>query len=194
MKRIVACFSLTVGVLVAANQPMQVAQLAKDFLGSRYVWGGTTPEGFDCSGYVQYLYKKYQIDLPRTAWEQSKVGREVDLDELKKGDLLFFLTDPKRNIPITHVGIYQGNGKFIHAASRKEGVIISPVDQYMDRFVVAKRIMDAPMKISEPVFQAQKAPVQAPAEVLKSATALAWHFDPLVVHNGRYVRQSQIKN
>ncbi|MFA7027822.1 MAG: C40 family peptidase [Sulfurovum sp.] len=190
MKRIVACFSLTVGVLVAANQPTQVVQLAKDFLGSRYVWGGTTPEGFDCSGYVQYLYKKYQIDLPRTAWEQSKVGREVEPDELKKGDLLFFLTDPKRNIPITHVGIYQGNGKFIHAASKKEGVIISPVDQYMDRFVIAKRIIDTPMNISEPVFPAQK----APAEVLKSATALAWHFDPLVVHNGRYVRQSQIKN
>jgi len=50
------------------------------------------------------------------------------------------------------------------------------------------------MNISEPVFPAQKAPVKAPAEVLKSATALAWHFDPLVVHNGRYVRQSQIKN
>jgi cell wall-associated NlpC family hydrolase len=129
--------------------PTQRAQLladAKYFKGGKYVWGGTTPQGFDCSGYVQYLYKKHHINLPRTAWEQSKVGRDVDLDHLQKGDLLFFLTDKKRNIPITHVGIYIGGGKFIHAASKKRGIIISPITHgsYARTFVKAKRIMENP--------------------------------------------------
>ena len=76
---------------------------AKYFKGGKYVWGGTTPEGFDCSGYVQYLFKKHNINLPRTAWEQSKKGQLVEKYDLQKGDLLFFLTDKKRGIPITHV-------------------------------------------------------------------------------------------
>lgn len=116
---------------------------AKYFKGGKYVWGGTTPEGFDCSGYVQYLYKKHNIDLPRTAWQQSKQGQVVERDELQKGDLLFFLTDKKRGIPITHVGIYIGNGKFIHAASKDKGIIISPLTHgnYAKTFVSARRVV-----------------------------------------------------
>ncbi len=109
--------------------------------GGRYVWGGTSPEGFDCSGYVQYLFKKQHINLPRTAWSQSKVGEEVHLSQLKRGDLLFFNTDKKRGIPVSHVGIYNGNGNFIHAASRKEGIIVSPfAGRYKECFVTARRI------------------------------------------------------
>jgi cell wall-associated NlpC family hydrolase len=115
---------------------------AKYFKGGKYVWGGTTPEGFDCSGYVQYLYKKHNINLPRTAWAQSKKGLTVKKDDLQKGDLLFFLTDKKRGIPVTHVGIYIGNGNFIHAASKKKGIIISPLTHgsYAKCFVAAKRV------------------------------------------------------
>jgi len=115
---------------------------AKYFKGGKYVWGGTTPEGFDCSGYVQYLYKKHNINLPRTAWEQSKKGQIVERNNLKKGDLLFFLTDKKRGIPVTHVGIYIGNGNFIHAASKKKGIIISPLTHgnYAKTFVSARRV------------------------------------------------------
>lgn len=115
---------------------------AKYFKGGKYVWGGTTPEGFDCSGYVQYLYKKHNINLPRTAWEQSKQGHFVNMENLQKGDLLFFLTDKKRGIPITHVGIYLGNGNFIHAASKKQGIIISPLTHgsYAETFVSARRV------------------------------------------------------
>jgi len=129
---------------LSPDQSTQILEDAKYFKGGRYVWGGTTPQGFDCSGYVQYLYKKHHIHLPRTAWEQSKMGREVNLDELKKGDLLFFLTDRKRNIPITHVGIYIGNGEFIHAASKKQGIIISPITHgiYAQTFVKAKRVIE----------------------------------------------------
>ena len=116
---------------------------AKYFKGGKYVWGGTTPEGFDCSGYVQYLYKKHNINLPRTAWQQSKKGQQIEKHELQKGDLLFFLTDKKRGIPITHVGIYIGNGNFIHAASKKDGIIISPITHgsYAKTFVSARRII-----------------------------------------------------
>ena len=115
---------------------------AKYFKGGKYVWGGTTPKGFDCSGYVQYLYKKHNINLPRTAWAQSKKGIDIKKDNLKKGDLLFFLTDKKRGIPVTHVGIYIGDGNFIHAASKKKGIIISPITHgsYAKTFVSAKRV------------------------------------------------------
>jgi len=116
---------------------------AKYFKGGKYVWGGTSPDGFDCSGYVQYLYKKHGVNLPRTAWSQSKKGIPVDLDHLQKGDLLFFLTDKKRGIPVTHVGIYLGNGEFIHAASKKKGIIISPIThgKYRNCFVSARRVL-----------------------------------------------------
>ncbi len=116
---------------------------AKKHLGEDYVWGGTTPGGFDCSGYMQYLYKKEGVSIPRTANQQSKVGKEVSRFVLKKGDLLFFLTDKSRGIPITHVGMYIGEGKFIHAASKRKGIIITSLEEsrYSKIFVKAKRII-----------------------------------------------------
>ena len=116
---------------------------AKKHLGGKYVWGGTHPKGFDCSGYTQYIYKKEGVSIPRTAYEQSKVGKEVSRFDLKKGDLLFFLTDKSRGIPVTHVGMYIGYGKFIHAASRRQGIIITSLDdsKYSLLFVKATRII-----------------------------------------------------
>ena len=129
---------------VSALDKQKLLEDAKYFKGGKYVWGGTTPEGFDCSGYVQYLYKKHDINLPRTAWAQSKKGQSVEIDNLQKGDLLFFLTDKKRGIPVTHVGIYLGDGNFIHAASKKKGIIISPLTHgsYAKNFVSAKRVTE----------------------------------------------------
>lgn len=126
--------------------PVDRAKLLEDakyYKGGKYVWGGTTPKGFDCSGYVQYLYKKQNISLPRTAYSQSKIGKTVALNQIKKGDLLFFLTDRSRGLPITHVGIYIGDGKFIHAADRRRGIVISPITHgsYRQAFVVAKRVV-----------------------------------------------------
>ena len=120
-----------------------IVQNAKTHLGENYVWGGTKPNAFDCSGYMKYLYEKEGIEIPRTAYQQSKVGQYVERDELEKGDLLFFLTDKKRNIPITHVGLYLGNDKFIHAASKKKGIIISSLSKskYNKIYVKAKRII-----------------------------------------------------
>jgi len=78
-----------------------------------------------------------------TSYSQSKRGETVDINDLQKGDLLFFLTDKKRDIPVTHVGIYIGNGKFIHAASKKKGIIISPLHDgfYSNKFVLARRVL-----------------------------------------------------
>jgi len=128
---------------LTADDKKKLLDYAKFFKGGKYVWGGTTPKGFDCSGYVQYLYKKNNINLPRTAWAQSKKGIPVAKNNLEKGDLLFFLTDKKRGIPVTHVGIYIGNGEFIHAASKKKGIIISPITHghYSETFVSARRIV-----------------------------------------------------
>lgn len=127
---------------VSALDKQKLLEDAKYFKGGKYVWGGTTPEGFDCSGYVQYLYKKHNINLPRTAWSQSKKGLTIAKSDLQKGDLLFFLTDKKRGIPVTHVGIYIGDGNFIHAASKEKGIIISPLTHgsYAKTFVLAKRV------------------------------------------------------
>ena len=105
---------------------------------------GNTPEtGMDCSGYTKYVFSKVGINIPRTAYTQSKVGQTIEMQNLKKGDLLFFLTDKKRNIPITHVGIYLGNDKFIHAASSKKGIIISSLSTgyYNKVFKGAKRVI-----------------------------------------------------
>jgi len=128
---------------ISQTLKQKLLQDAKMFKGGRYIWGGASPSGFDCSGYVQYLYKKQHINLPRTALEQSKIGITVPLSQVKKGDLLFFLTDKSRAIPITHVGIYLGDGTFIHAASSKKGIIISPLysGHYSKLFVLAKRIL-----------------------------------------------------
>ena len=117
---------------------------AKKHLGGKYVWGGTQPDGFDCSGYVRYVYNKEGFKLPRTAYQQSQVGQPIhELKELTKGDLLFFLTDKSRGIPVTHVGIYMGRDKFIHAASRRKGIIISSLSKsrYGKLLVKATRVI-----------------------------------------------------
>ncbi len=126
-----------------AYNKANILKNAKKHLGEDYVWGGTTPGAFDCSGYMQYIYKKEGVSIPRTAYQQSKVGKEVSRFALKKGDLLFFLTDKSRGIPITHVGMYIGEGKFIHAASKRQGIIISSLEKsrYRKLFVKATRII-----------------------------------------------------
>jgi len=125
------------------NQATTIETLAKTHLGGKYSWGGTTPKGFDCSGYTQYIYKQVGINLPRTAYAQSKIGRPITDKSYQKGDLLFFLTDKKRGIPITHIGIYLENNQFIHAASSKKGIIISDLNRsrYGSLLVKATRVL-----------------------------------------------------
>lgn len=103
----------------------QIIEEAKKYLGIPYVWGGSSPKGFDCSGLTSYVYKKFGIGLNRTAAEQSNQGRKItNPSELRKGDLLFFQNTGNRK-GITHVAIYIGNGKMIEAPDVGQNVKIS---------------------------------------------------------------------
>ena len=110
-----------------------------DYLGVPYVFGGTSPYGFDCSGYVQYVFANAGISLPRTADVQFEVGTPVSTTELIPGDLVFFST---YTYGASHVGIYVGDGNFIHASS-SNGVTISSLGQayYSSRYIGARRIL-----------------------------------------------------
>lgn len=99
-----------------------VVGLALKYDGYRYVFGGNSPaSGFDCSGFVQWVYSEVGISLPRTSFSQWNVGVHVSYDELQPGDLVFFTTD---GVFANHVGIYLGNGEFISAASPGQGVVV----------------------------------------------------------------------
>lgn len=117
---------------------------AYKFLGYRYVYASADPSvGFDCSGLVYYLYRTHAgVTLNRTSRDQASNGYNVNRDNLKAGDLLFFSTFGGNRI--THVGLYVGNGKMIHASTPSEGVIITDINTnyYVNNFITARRILD----------------------------------------------------
>ena len=104
----------------------RAAWVAQKQLNTPYVWGGTTPKGFDCSGLVQYSYSANKLKLPRTASQQYASTRRIPTHQAVKGDLVFFRNTGKRK-GITHVGIYLGNGRFIHAPRKGKTVEITQV-------------------------------------------------------------------
>ncbi len=97
---------------VTYTKGQQVVELAKQYIGVRYVYGGTNPNGFDCSGLVQYVYRQMGVTLNRVAADQAKNGIFVAKEDLMPGDLVFF---KKAGRAIHHVGIYVGNGYYLHA-------------------------------------------------------------------------------
>ncbi len=113
---------------------------AKTHLGTPYVWGGTTPSGFDCSGLVRYVFMQNGITLPRTTTEQYTVGNYVSKSDLKPGDLVFLQNTYREGI--SHVGIYIGDGQMIHASSSK-GVVISNLSSsyYVKHYYGARRVI-----------------------------------------------------
>lgn len=122
-----------------------VVAAAAATMGTAYRLGGTTTEGFDCSGLIQYAYGRYGITVPRTSSEQAQAGENVDrtLDALEPGDILTFSNSRG---PVTHVGLYVGDGRFIHSASRGVQLSrLSPDDPYgkwwYHRWVGARRIV-----------------------------------------------------
>lgn len=118
----------------------QIADYALQFVGCRYVWGGTSPEtGFDCSGFVQYVYKQFGYQLNRVACDQARNGEHVDSANIQPGDVLCFYSSANY---IGHTGIYIGNNKFVHASTSTTGVIISELNgYYFTRGYEARRIV-----------------------------------------------------
>ena len=117
----------------------RIIQTAMDYIGVPYVFGGTSPSGFDCSGYVRYVFANAGIYLPRTADEQYELGVPVPMDSLRAGDLVFFST---YDYGASHVGIYLSDGEFINASSSRGVAIDSLYSEYWGScYIGARRVM-----------------------------------------------------
>jgi murein DD-endopeptidase / murein LD-carboxypeptidase len=126
----------------------QLLPLAKKYIGVPYAWGGTSPSGFDCSGYISFVYKQLGYELPRTSKEMAKAGVSVKRSELRVGDLVFFNTYGN---DISHAGIYIGNNQFIHSQDRV-GVSISALNDpfyWGKRYVGATRVLDYSLDVGK---------------------------------------------
>lgn len=128
------------GLFADALANAGVESIARTYLSIPYRYGAESRKSTDCSGFVQQVFREFDIKLPRTAREQYEVGMKIDRSSLASGDLLFFRTRARKKYP-THVGIYLGNGKMIHASSRQHKVVISDVNHpyYVKRYIGAKR-------------------------------------------------------
>lgn len=115
----------------------EVVNCVHKYLGVPYVWGGTTPKGFDCSGLMQYVYNEVGIKISRTTYTQVKEGIEVSKDNLRPGDLVFFAKCGN----VHHVGMYIGNGNMIHAPQTGDVVKIVSLSSRKD-YLTARRIIN----------------------------------------------------
>ncbi|KLV26052.1 peptidase P60 [Niallia circulans] len=147
MKKVLVMSFLSFGLLfsgiftapeASAASKKSVVTVAKNYIGTPYKYGGTSPKGFDCSGFVGYSYKKVGKSLPRTTASIYKKGKKVKKANLQKGDLIFFETYKKG---ASHVGIYIGSNQFIHSSSSK-GVKVDKLSNsyWKTKYYGAKRI------------------------------------------------------
>ena len=127
---------------VTPGTPGTVVATALEFRGVPYVFGGTDPTGFDCSGFVRYVYERHGTQLPREVRDQYRTGRRVDVSEVRPGDLLFFQTVTRG---ASHVGLAIGGSQFVHAPSSRGVVRVERYDgaYWASRFVGARRVVNA---------------------------------------------------
>lgn len=121
-----------------------IVAYARKFLGVKYVYGGSSPKGFDCSGFVQYVMKHFDIKVDRSSDDQALNGKKISKSELKPGDMVFFDTNGGHNA-IEHAGIYIGDGNFIHASSGSaHKVTISNLNEgfYERSYMWARRVIN----------------------------------------------------
>ena len=119
----------------------KIIAYSQNFLGVPYVWGGTTPKGFDCSGFTQYVMRKVGLDIHRTVLTQLQDGIIIAKDQLRCGDLVFFENTTGAGHFASHIGIYLGNGKLIHAGS--QGITIVDLDSsyFTTHYLCARRVI-----------------------------------------------------
>jgi N-acetylmuramoyl-L-alanine amidase len=127
------------------DKAQEIIDFARKYLGVKYVYGGESPKGFDCSGLTSYVFNNFGFGIPRTAHEQATIGIKVSKSELKPADLIFFDTDGGHS-QINHAGIYIGNNRFIHASSsgtNGKKVTISDLDEgfYEETYMTARRLV-----------------------------------------------------
>src|SRR5471030_1211923 len=124
----------------AISEGNEVVNYAYKFLGKPYVYGAAGPNAFDCSGLTQYVYNKFGVGLSRTTYTQVGEGTKVKISDLRAGDLVFFNTEGS----ISHVGIYIGDGEFIHAPRTGKPVMVSSLSDgyYSARYATARRIFN----------------------------------------------------
>jgi len=120
---------------VSSASGQAVLDYAYRFLGTPYVWGGTTPSGFDCSGFTQYVYRHFGVNLPRVSRAQGSYGTKISYSNLQAGDLVFFGSGG-----ISHVGIYIGGGNMIHSPRPGKSVEISTMRYH--NFITARRVLN----------------------------------------------------
>lgn len=136
---------------------------ASSFLGVRYRYGAASRSATDCSGFTTQVFRAQGVKLPRTAREQSGRGQKVSKGQLKEGDLVFFNTRGSR---VSHVGIYKGNGQFIHASSGKGKVMVSSLNEgyYQRRFAGARRVIASKPAAKKVVVAKKEEPKSVPVE------------------------------
>jgi murein DD-endopeptidase / murein LD-carboxypeptidase len=147
---------------------------ARSLLGVKYVYGGTsTTKGLDCSALVQHVYKQQGVNLPRTSYEQSKVGTKVSWNNLQPGDLIYFDTIKNNGKNVDHVGIYAGNGKMIHASSGSGKVVEVNLNTsyWKNNFTVARRVSGSGGSSSSSSSSSKTGTVAGGAKVGGSATS-----------------------
>ncbi|UWG95349.1 NlpC/P60 family protein [Dehalobacter sp. DCM] len=121
---------------ISGRSYSDVVDYALSYVGSPYVFGGSSPKGFDCSGFVMYVYKAAGVNLPHSSFAQFASGTSVAKSDLQPGDLVFFST---YSSGASHVGIYVGSGKFVHAYNYSYGVTVSSLSSLSSRYLGARR-------------------------------------------------------
>lgn len=138
---VVVMFLSSFAGLATASAESALKKVSSDLIGTRYKYGGTTTRGFDCSGLISYIYKKFGVKLPHQSRSMAKLGKRIKKSELKPGDLVFFKEG--RSKRISHVGVYIGGGRFIHASSSRGVVSDKMSDKHWVRdFVMARRVLN----------------------------------------------------
>jgi len=127
----------------SSSKGQEIADYALQFVGYPYVYGGSTPKGFDCSGFTKYVYAQFGYSINRTASNQLDNGTPVSMAELQPGDLVMFQKYSNSSKRASHVGIYIGGGQFVHASTAKVGVIVSNMSDayYTTGFVGGRRLV-----------------------------------------------------